>query len=150
MTLWLDGDACPKQVKEVLCRAATRTETLLMIVSNHFFTTPPSPFIKKHLVGSGFDVADNYIVEHIQPGDLLITADIPLADAAISKGGTVINPRGELYTTQNIKQHLAHRNMNESLRSTGMLRGGPPKLGPKELQQFSNNLDRFLAQHKKR
>lgn len=149
MTIWLDGDACPKQIKEVLCRAATRTKTLLIIVSNHFFSTPPSPFIKKHLVGSGFDVADNYIVEHIQTGDLLITADIPLADAAISKGGTVINPRGDLYTAQNIKQHLAHRNMNESLRSTGMLSGGPPKLGAKQTQQFSNNLDRFLTQKKK-
>lgn len=149
MMIWMDGDACPKQIKDVLYRASTRTEIVLMIVSNHFFTTPPSPFIKKHIVGSGFDVADNYIVEHINPGDLLITADIPLADAAITKGGTVINPRGELYTAQNIKQHLAHRNMNESLRSTGMLSGGPAKLGAKQTQQFSNNLDRFLSKRKK-
>lgn len=149
MMIWLDGDACPKQIKDVLCRAATRTEIVLMIVANHFFSTPSSPFIKKQLVGSGFDVADNYIVDHIQVGDLLITADIPLADAAISKGGTVINPRGELYTAQNIKQHLAQRNMNESLRSTGMLSGGPAKLGAKQTQQFSNNLDRFLAKQKK-
>mgnify|MGYP003124855689 CR=1 FL=1 len=149
MMMWLDGDACPKPIKDVLCRAATRTEILLMIVSNHFFTTPPSPFIKKQLVGAGFDVADDYIVEHINVGDLLITADIPLADAAISKGCTVINPRGELYTEHNIKQHLAHRNMNESLRSTGMLSGGPAKLGAKQIQQFSNNLDRFLAKKRK-
>ncbi len=145
MTIWLDGDACPKPIKDILCRAATRTETQLIIVANHFFSTPPSKFIKKQLVGAGFDVADNYIVAHLTPGDLLITADIPLADAAISKGGIVINPRGELYTTQNIKQYLAHRNMNESLRSTGHLSGGPSKLGAKEIQQFSNYLDKILT-----
>jgi uncharacterized protein len=149
MTIWLDGDACPKPIKDVLCRAATRTQSQLMIVANHFFPTPPSPFIKKQLVGAGFDVADNYIVEHLTPGDLVITADIPLADAAISKGGTVINPRGELYSAHNIKQHLASRNMNESLRSSGLISGGPSKLGAKEIQQFSNHLDKFLTQQRK-
>ena len=149
MTIWLDGDACPKPIKEVLCRAATRTEIQLIIVANHVFSTPPSKFIKKHIVGAGFDVADNYIVEHLIPGDLLITADIPLADAAISKGGIVINPRGELYTTQNIKQYLSNRNINESLRSTGHLSGGPSTFGAKEIQKFSNYLDKILTQQRK-
>jgi uncharacterized protein len=149
MTIWLDGDACPTPIKDVLCRAATRTETQLMIVANHLFATPPSKFIKKQLVSSGFDVADNYIVAHMSPNDLVITADIPLADEAIAKGGIVINPRGELYTAQNIKQHLSNRNMNEQLRSTGMLSGGPKKLAPKEVQQFSNHLDKLLMQRKK-
>ncbi|MCH9690015.1 MAG: YaiI/YqxD family protein [Gammaproteobacteria bacterium] len=149
MTIWLDGDACPKPIKDVLCRAATRTQTQLIIVANHFFQTPPSPFIKKQLVGAGFDVADNYIVAHLTPGDLVITADIPLADEAISKGGTVINPRGVLYSAHNIKQHLASRNMNESLRSSGLISGGPSKLGAKEIQQFSIHLDRFLTKQRK-
>ncbi|MCH9756262.1 MAG: YaiI/YqxD family protein [Gammaproteobacteria bacterium] len=149
MTIWLDGDACPKPIKDILCRAATRTQIQLIIVANHFFPTPPSPFIKKQLVSSGFDVADNYIVEKVVLGDLVITADIPLADAAISKGAIVINPRGEQYSAHNIKQHLATRNMNESLRSSGMLSGGPKKIGAKEIQQFSNNLDKFLTQQRK-
>ena len=149
MTIWLDGDACPKPIKDVLCRAASRTKIQLFIVANHFIPTPPSPFIKKQVVSSGFDVADNYIVEHLTPGDLVITADIPLADEAISKGGIVINPRGELYTKQNIKQHLSNRNMNESLRSSGLLSGGPRALGAKEIQQFSNHLDKFLTQQRK-
>ena len=120
-----------------------------MIVANHFITTPPSKFIKKHLVGAGFDVADNYIVAHLLPHDLLITADIPLADEAITKGAIVINPRGELYSKENIKQHLSNRNVNESLRSTGMQSGGPKKIGAKEIQQFSKHLDKMLMQQKK-
>ncbi len=149
MTIWLDGDACPKPIKDILCRAANRSKTQLLIIANHFIPTPPSPFIKKQIVSSGFDVADNYIVAHLKPGDLVITADIPLADEAISKGGTVLNPRGERYTSQNIKQHLSNRNMNESLRSTGLLSGGPKALGAKEIQKFSNHLDAFLAQQRK-
>lgn len=149
MTIWLDGDACPKPIKDILCRAATRTEIQLIIVANHFFQTPPSKFIKKQLVSAGFDVADNYIVQHLKPGDLVITADIPLADDAISKGGIVLNPRGERYSTQNIKQHLANRNINESLRSSGLLSGGPQKMGAKEIQQFSNHLDAILTQQRK-
>lgn len=150
MTIWLDGDACPKPIKEVLCRAATRTEIQLIVVSNHVIPTPPSPFIQKKIVGAGFDVADTYIVDNVSTGDLVITADIPLADDAISKGAIVINPRGELYSEQNIKQHLAHRNMNESLRSSGLLSGGPKKMGPKEIQQFSNHLDRLLTQQRRK
>lgn len=143
--IWVDGDACPKAIKEVLFRAAVRTKTLLTLVANQNMTLPPSPFIKKCIVGAGFDVADNEIVHQLQPGDLVITADIPLADAVITKGGIALDPRGELYTHQNIKQKLAIRNLNESLRSGGMLKSGQAPFGSKEVQKFSNNLDRFLT-----
>lgn len=144
MTIWLDGDACPKPIRDILCRAAERTQTMLLIVSNHFFQTPPSRFIKKHQVTSGFDVVDNYIIQNLAPGDLVITADIPLADQAITKGGTVLTPRGVLYTKRNIKQQLTYRDMNEQLRSSGLLSGGPPKLSAKEIQHFANHLDTWL------
>jgi uncharacterized protein len=149
MTIWLDGDACPKPIKDILCRAATRTQIQLIIVANHFIPTPPSMFIKKQLVSAGFDVADNYIVNHLTPGDLVITADIPLADEAITQGGIVLNPRGMLYTTQNIKQCLSNRNINESLRSSGHVSGGPSKIGAKDIQQFSKHLDKILTQQRK-
>lgn len=143
--IWLDGDACPKQIREILYRAAIRTMTTLVVVSNHYYPLPASPFIKRRQVATGFDVADNYIVTNLNPGDLVITADIPLADLAISKDATVINPRGELYTKQNIKQQLTNRNMNEQLRSSGLIHGGPPKLGSSEIQRFANHLDKYLA-----
>lgn len=149
MQIWIDADACPKSIKEVLFRAAIRTKTHLIVVSNHPVYIPPSPVIKKYQVHSGFDVADNYIVDNMQAGDLIITADIPLADAVVSKKGFALNPRGEMYTGENIKQQLAIRNLNESLRSSNMLMGGPPKLGPKDIRDFSNNLDRFLAKKNK-
>jgi uncharacterized protein YaiI (UPF0178 family) len=145
MHIWMDGDACPKVIKEVLFRAAIRTKKTLIVVSNHALTVPPSPFIKKKQVGMGFDVADNYIVDHLNPGDLVITADIPLADGVVSKGGFALNPRGELYTAQNIKQHLAMRNLNESLRSCQLITGGGAKISPKDVRDFANNLDTFLA-----
>ncbi len=149
MQLWLDGDACPKAIKDVLFRAAHRRQCLLTVVANHFFPTLPSPYIKKIQVSAGFDMADNKIVELLEPGDLVITADIPLADAVVSKGGIALNPRGELYTTHNIKQHLALRNLNDSLRSGGLISGGPPKFSPREIQNFAKALDKFLMQAKK-
>ncbi|MFZ4076877.1 MAG: YaiI/YqxD family protein [Legionellaceae bacterium] len=145
MMIWVDGDACPKAIKEVLFRAAVRRKTLLTLVANQNMTLPSSPFIKKCIVGAGFDVADNEIVHQLEPGDLVITADIPLADAVITKGGIALDPRGELYTHQNIKQKLAIRNLNESLRSGGMLKSGQAPFSAKEVQKFSNNLDKFLT-----
>lgn len=145
MQLWMDGDACPKIIKDILFRAVVRTKTLLVVVSNHSLTVPPSPYIKKCQVGAGFDVADNYIVDHMQPGDIVITADIPLANDVITKGGLALNPRGELYTIANVKQHLTMRNLNESLRSCNMISGGPPKISQKEVRNFANNIDRLLA-----
>lgn len=145
MQIWIDGDACPKLIKELLFRAAIRTKTHVVVVSNHTLTIPSSPYIKRWQVGFGFDVADQYIVDTMQPGDLVITADIPLADEVVTKGGIALNPRGEMYTANNIKQLLARRNLNESLRSCQMVRGGPDKLTNKEIQVFANALDRWLA-----
>lgn len=145
MTLWIDADACPKTIKEILFRAADRKKIITILVANQSLATPPSPFIKTMRVPMGFDVADNYIVQHVQTGDLVITADIPLADAVIDKGGTALNPRGELYTKNNIKQRLAIRNFSENLRNSGVMTGGPEKLSPREIQAFANSLDQFLS-----
>ena len=149
MQIWMDGDACPKPIKDILFRTAVRAKTLLIVVSNHALTTPPSPFIKRTQVGAGFDVADQYIVDNMQPGDLVVTADIPLADDVVTKGGLALNPRGELYSKNNIKQLLAQRNMNETLRGASMISGGPAKFGPKEIQRFANCLDKFIAKREK-
>jgi uncharacterized protein YaiI (UPF0178 family) len=148
MQIWMDGDACPKPIKDILFRTAVRNKTLLFVVSNHALTTPPSPYIKRHQVAAGFDVADNHIIEQMEPGDLVITADIPLANDVVNKGGWALNPRGELYSINNMRQLLAQRNMNEALRGGGMISGGPPKFGPKEIQRFANQLDKFLAKKK--
>ncbi|MFC3908997.1 YaiI/YqxD family protein [Legionella dresdenensis] len=145
MQIWIDGDACPKIIKEMLFRAAIRTQTCLIAVSNHPISIPPSPFIKRYQVGAGFDVADKYILTAMRSGDLVITADIPLADAVITQGGHALNPRGELYSAHNIKQHLAIRNLNDSLRSCNMIAGGPNKISQKEVRDFANKLDKFLG-----
>ena len=145
MQIWIDGDACPKVIKIILFRAAIRSQTNLIIVSNHFVSTPSSPFIKKMLVPAGFDAADNQIADNLQENDLVITADILLADIIIAKRGIALNPRGELYSPNNIKQILSMRNLNESLRNNGLISGGAGKLGPKEIQNFSNNLDKIIT-----
>lgn len=150
MQIWMDGDACPRPIKEILFRTAIRSQLCLWVVSNHALTVPSSAFIKRLQVGSGFDVADRQIVEEMQSGDLVITADIPLADMVVEKGGLALNPRGELYSKNNIKQHLSQRNLNESMRGGGLITGGPAKMGPKEIQRFANQLDKFIAQQKKR
>jgi uncharacterized protein YaiI (UPF0178 family) len=148
MRIWVDADACPKIIKEILYRAVMRTQTHMVLVANQPLQAPVSPLIKKMQVPGGFDVADKYIVEHMQAGDLVITADIPLADEAIEKGGFALNPRGEMYTKDNIKERLSVRNINAEFRSGGMITGGPAKLSNKENQIFANSLDKFLAQVK--
>ena len=145
MNIWVDADACPKSIKEILCRAANRTQTKTTFVSNQFLNLPVSVYLLKVQVGAGFDVADDKIVALMAAGDLVITADIPLADAAITKGGKVLNPRGELYDQGNIKHRLAIRNLMGHLRDSGLIRGGPPALSTKELSAFANQLDRLLA-----
>ena len=145
MQIWVDADACPKIIKEILYRAAIRTQTLLTLVANSALTAPPSPFIAKLQVGSGFDVADSRIVELMQAGDLVITADIPLADAVVAKGGMALNPRGELYSEANIKERLALRNVSTELRSSGVRSGGPAALGKKQVQAFASQLDKVLG-----
>ena len=149
MRIWVDADACPTIIKEILFRAAIRTQIPLVLVANQIIRTPPSPYISIIQVGSGFDVADSRIVQELEKGDLVITADIPLASLVIEKGGIALNPRGELYSTTNIKQKLAMRNFNEEMRSAGLLMGGPPKLNTKNNQAFANQLDKILAQIKK-
>jgi len=149
MQIWIDGDACPKVIKDILFRMAIRTGTSLIVVSNHPLTIPASRHIKRIQVGAGFDVVDQYITEHIEPGDLVITADIPFADAVITKGGFALNPRGELYTVNNIKQQLSSRNFNESLRGSGMITGGPTKQNAQDIQRFANQLDRWITQQKR-
>jgi len=145
MHIWVDADACPKMIKEVLFRAAIRTKTSLTLVANSFITYPGSPFINAIQVEKGFDSADNYIVSQVSPNDLVITADIPLAAEVVAKRALAINPRGELYTANNVKQRLNIRDMNEQLRSTGERVGGPAALSNKEKTAFANTLDRCLA-----
>lgn len=145
MPIWVDADACPKVIKEILVRAAKRTQVMLFFVANQPLATPVSPYIKKIQVSLGFDVADNYIVKHLSPGDLVITADIPLADLVIDHGGFALNPRGVWYSKENIKQRLSIRDFSEGLRSSGVRTGGPNQLSKREIQAFANYLDTFLA-----
>lgn len=147
ITVWVDADACPNTIKDILFRAAMRTKIPLILVANHLLQVPPSPFIKMTQVSAGFDVADNYIVQQISEHDLVITSDIPLAAEIIAKGGLVITHRGEPFTQQNIKQRLNMRDFMETMRSSGEVHGGPAALGLKDKQAFANALDRYLAKH---
>ena len=146
MQIWVDADACPKVIKEVLYRAATRVKCQLILVANQSLIIPKSPFIKTIRVESGFDVADNFIAQQLQTGDLVITADIPLAAAVLAKGGKALNPRGELYNTETIKQKLTMRDLMDELRGSGIQTGGPPPLSQAERRDFANALDRILSQ----
>lgn len=147
MKIWVDADACPKVIKEILFRAAERTQVELILVANQILQTPPSKFIKSLRVMSGFDVADNEIVKKLSAGDLVITADIPLAAEVIAKGGHALNPRGELYTTDNIKARLSMRDFMDTLRASGINTGGPAALSQSDRLAFANSLDKFLARH---
>jgi uncharacterized protein YaiI (UPF0178 family) len=147
MKIWVDADACPGVIKEILFRAAQRTEVAVTLVANQAVRIPPSPHIKMIQVASGFDVADNEIVKRVSPGDLVITADIPLAAEVIDKGGNALNPRGELYTIDNIKNRLTMRDFMDTLRSSGIDTGGPPALNQGDRKAFANQLDRFLSKH---
>lgn len=145
MRIWVDADACPVVIKEILFRAAKRTGTQLTLVANQPVQVPPSEFIRTVQVASGFDVADNEIVKRLAPGDLVITADIPLADEVIEKGGHALNPRGELYSKDNIKARLNMRDFMDTMRASGINTGGPPAISQRDRQEFANSLDRFLA-----
>ncbi len=148
MKIWVDADACPVVIKEILFRAADRTATEVILVANQFINTPKSPYIRAIRVQAGFDVADNEIVKRVEKDDLVITADIPLASEVIEKGGHALNPRGELYTTDNIKQRLNMRDFMDTLRASGIDTGGPPPLSQADRQAFANNLDRLLTKQK--
>ena len=147
MQLWVDADACPVVIKEILFRAAERTCSLLTLVANQPIRVPSSQYIKTVQVPAGFDVADDEIVKRLEAGDLVITADIPLAAEVIEKGGHALNPRGELYTTENVKARLNMRDFMDTLRSSGINTGGPPAISQSDRQAFANNLDRFLAKY---
>jgi len=144
MQIWVDADACPNVIKDILFRAATRAHVSLTLVANQLLRTPPSPYIKALQVPSGFDVADSKIVQQLQPGDLVVTADIPLAALVIEKSGHALNPRGEFYTKENIGERLTMRNFMDDLRNTGVNTGGPAVLSLTDRQAFANQLDRFL------
>lgn len=147
MRILVDADACPKPIKEILYRVAKRAKLTTLFFANQPIWVAPSPFIKFILVPRGFDEADKIIVEKIEPGDLVITADIPLAAAAIEKEGFALNPRGEFYTKENIQQRLAIRNHLESLRDQGQQTRGPATLNTTNHQLFANALDRFIQSH---
>jgi len=147
MHIWVDADACPNVIKDILFRAAERTRTSMTLVANQHIEKPPSQFIKAIKVGQGFDVADNYIVQQLSECDLVITADIPLAAEVIEKGAHALNPRGELYDRDNIKQRLTMRNFMEEMRSSGENLGGPPPLNQTDRQKFANALDQLLTKN---
>jgi len=142
----VDADACPVVIKEILFRAATRTGVLVTLVANQPLRIPPSPHIRSLQVSAGFDVADNEIVKRVQPGDLVITSDIPLAAEVIDKGGQALSPRGELYSPDTIKSRLTMRDFMDTLRASGIQYGGPAALSHSDRTAFANHLDRLLAQ----
>ncbi|MGL4447374.1 YaiI/YqxD family protein [Shewanella sp.] len=142
--IWVDADACPNPIKEMLFRAAQRKMLPVVLVANQPIRIPPSTYIRQIRVGSGFDVADQYIVDHVEPSHLVITADIPLAALVVEKGAVALNPRGELYTVDNIQQKLTMRDLMEELRSAGVQTGGPQTFSQADKQAFANSLDRWL------
>lgn len=147
MKILVDADACPRKAKEVLYKTTERRSIELFIVANQFIRTPPNPNIKNVVVGEGFNVADDKIVELTEPGDLVITSDIPLADRVIKKEGFALSPRGELFDEDTISHRLAMRDLMEELRSCGMDTGGPSAYSNSDRQEFNNTLDRFLTKH---
>lgn len=145
MHIWVDADACPGVIKEILFRAAERTQIPTTLVANQLLRVPPSPYIRALQVPAGFDVADNRIAQEVQPGDLVITADIPLAAQVIERDGFALNPRGEFYTRDNIRERLTMRNFMEELRGSGVDISGPSTFNQGDRQAFAAQLDRFLA-----
>jgi uncharacterized protein len=143
--IWVDADACPVVIKEILFRAADREKIRVTLVANQWLRTPPSPFIHSVQVPGGFDVADGEIVRRVVAGDMVVTQDIPLAALVLEKGALALNPRGELYTRETIAQRLSMRNFMEELRGTGVDTGGPAAFGQRDRQAFANALDRWLA-----
>ncbi|MDH3327801.1 MAG: YaiI/YqxD family protein [Desulfobulbaceae bacterium] len=147
MKIWVDADACPVVIKDILFRAAERTGVQLTLVANQPMRIPPSRCIKMLVVPSGFDVADNEILKRLSVGDLVITSDIPLAAGVIDKGGYALNPRGELYSTDNIRSRLNMRDFMDTLRASGIDTGGPAALSQNDRKSFANHLDKLLTRH---
>ena len=147
MKIWVDADACPVVIKEILYKAAGRTKINVILVANRKIHIPKNNYIKFLQVQSGADVADNIIVDKMTPEDLVITSDIPLAARVIEKGGLGLNPRGELYTAENIRERLSARDFLDTLRSSGIETGGPSPLTKRDRQLFANSLDQILAKY---
>jgi uncharacterized protein YaiI (UPF0178 family) len=147
ISIWVDADACPRVIREILFKAAVRVEVPLTLVANHVLSVPKSPLIRMQQVEQGFDVADDFIVQQIAADDLVITSDIPLAAEVIDKGGLVISSRGERFTPSNIRQRLNMRDFLDTMRSSGEITGGQTALGPIERQAFANALDQYLAKY---
>ena len=144
MKIWVDGDACPVVIREILCKAAERTGIITTFVANQPLPLPPLKTIKFHQVAAGYDAADNEIVRRLSPGDLVITGDIPLASEAIEKGALALSPRGEVYDADNIRARLTMRDFMESLRASGVDSGGPAPLSQADRKTFADHLDRWL------
>jgi uncharacterized protein YaiI (UPF0178 family) len=149
MPIWVDADACPKVIKEVLYRAAEREQMMVTLVANQGLSVPPSRFVRTLRVPAGFDVADNEIVRRAEAGDLVITADIPLAAEVMEKGAIALNPRGERYSEATIRERLTMRDFMDTMRASGVQTGGPPALNQRDRQQFANELDKWLQQQRK-
>lgn len=147
MKIWVDADACPVVIKEIIFKAAERTSTKTTLVANHFIKTPPSKVINFMQVSAGFDIADDEIVKRINTGDLVITSDIPLADEVLTKKGLALSPRGELYTASNIKSRLNIRDFMDTMRASGVHTGGPSALSQNDRQAFANHLDSILTKY---
>ncbi|WP_028116028.1 YaiI/YqxD family protein [Ferrimonas senticii] len=149
MSIWVDADACPAVIREILCKAADRTKITTTFVANHPIRLPPSPYSQFRQISAGFDVADNWIVQQVVAGDLVITADIPLAAEVIDKQALALSPRGELYTSANVRQRLNMRDFMDTLRSSGIQSGGPAPLGVQDRREFAAQLDRYLARQQR-
>lgn len=147
MQVWVDADACPGVIRDILCRAADRTRVVVTFVANQPVRTPPSRFVRTLQVQAGFDVADNEIVKRMAPGDLVITSDIPLAAEAIEKGGAALSARGELFSPDTIRERLNLRDFMDTMRASGIQTGGPPPLSQSDRHAFARHLDSFLAKH---
>ncbi len=148
MHIWVDADACPGVIKDILFRAAERTKHSLTLVANQYLRVPASPLIRMVQVPGGFDEADKYIAARVQPGDLVITADIPLAADIVAKAAHALSPRGQLYDRENIRELLNMRDFMDTLRGTGVQTGGPAAFSTADRQAFANQLDRLLRQSK--
>lgn len=147
MPIWVDADACPVAIREILCRAANRWKVETTFVANQTVRVPPSPFIRTRQVAQGFDVADREIVDQLSSGDLVVTQDIPLAAEAVEKGAAALSPRGQPFTPDNIRQRLAMRNFMEELRNAGQVTGGPSSFSQTDRKAFADQLDRWLQKH---
>ena len=147
MAIWVDADACPRAIREILYRAAERCQVALTLVANQTIEIPRSRHVRMLTVSAGFDVADNEIARRVEAGDLVVTSDIPLAADAIARHAEVVSPRGERFTPDNIRERLTMRDLMDTLRSSGLTSGGPPPLSPTDRQAFANALDSYLARH---